>query len=51
MTQEQTIDKIYDHIEKILLDKPDYTGKVEINFKDGCPMDIQETKRTKLQKT
>ena len=48
MTQQQNIDRIYDHIEKVLMDKPDYTGKIEINFKDGTPMDIQETRRTKL---
>jgi len=40
--------KIKLYVEKLLENIPDFTGKLEINFKDGKLMDINETKRTKF---
>ena len=39
--------KVKGYIEGLLLDNENFTGKVELNFKDGQLMDINETKRTK----
>jgi hypothetical protein len=46
--QEQEVHRICDHLERLLLERPNFTGRIEVNFKDGVPMDIQETRRTKL---
>lgn len=42
------VKKISEHLMNLLKDKPEFTGRIEINFKDGVPMDIQETRRTRL---
>lgn len=39
---------VYKHIVLLLHKIPDFTGNLEINFKDGKLMDINETKRTKF---
>lgn len=39
---------VWDFITKLLQEKPDFTGKLEINFKDGVIMDINKTERTKF---
>jgi hypothetical protein len=36
------------HIEQVLSSNPNFTGKFELNFKDGKLMDISETKRTRI---
>ena len=40
--------KIAVYIEKLLEKDSGFTGKLEINYKDGVAMDVNETKRTKL---
>jgi len=36
------------YINDFFEETPNFTGKLEINFKDGKLMDINETKRTKF---
>jgi hypothetical protein len=42
------IQKVIEYLEKLLKEKPCFTGSVELNWKDGVLMDIVERKRTKL---
>jgi len=44
----EEIRKICEFVKLLLKKFPDFTGKLEINFKDGKLMDINETKRTKF---
>ena len=44
---EQIADKIKSYVEGLLLSNETFTGKLEMNFKDGQLKDINETKRTK----
>ena len=37
------------YIEELLKRHPRFTGKLEVNFKDGTVMDINETRRTKIE--
>ena len=45
---EQTADKIKAYIEGLLLSNETFTGKLEMNFKDGQLKDINETRRRKV---
>ncbi len=40
--------KVKAYLEGLLLTHEDFTGKLELNFRDGRLMDINETKRTKF---
>jgi hypothetical protein len=46
---EREVAKITDHLEHLLLSDEEFTGKIELNFKDGILKDINETKRTKME--
>lgn len=37
------------YVEELLKRHPRFTGKLEVNFKDGKVMDINETRRTKIE--
>jgi hypothetical protein len=37
------------YVEELLKQHPRFTGKLEVNFKDGKVMDINETRRTKIE--
>lgn len=41
---------IIDYVKTLLVERSEYTGKLELNFKDGVLMDIHETKKTKINK-
>lgn len=41
--------KVAAYLEKLLLQYRRFTGKVELNFKDGELKDINETRRTKYE--
>jgi hypothetical protein len=45
---EQTTSKISAYLENLLFADEEFTGKIELNFKDGDIKDINETKRTKF---
>jgi hypothetical protein len=40
--------KIIKYLEMVFKKTPQFTGSIEVNFKDGKLMDIKETKRTKF---
>ena len=39
---------VYEYIRDLLIRHPDFTGSIELNFKEGAIMDIQEIRRTKI---
>jgi len=50
MDVEEITHRIGDYIADLLLCKrPNFTGKLEFNFKDGILKDCLETKRTKFE--
>jgi len=47
---EQTTCKVTDYLVDLLLARHEkFTGKLELNFKDGILKDIVETSRTKIE--
>jgi len=45
----ENIEKITKYLEGLLAKLPKFTGKLELNFKDGVLKDINETRRTKYE--
>jgi len=41
--------KVKEELDKIIKEHPDFTGKCEINYKAGRPMDINTTIRISLK--
>lgn len=46
---ERITEKVTDYLEGLLLKHESFTGKLELNFKDGELRDINETRRTKCE--
>ena len=42
------VEKVIAYIEELLLKHRRFTGRLELNFKDGQLKDVNETKRTKF---
>lgn len=42
------LNKVRQYLSEMLGSRPDFTGKVELNFQDGVLKDINETRRTKV---
>ena len=45
----RSIAKISEYVLNLLASNSKFTGKLELNFKDGKLKDILETKRTKIE--
>jgi len=43
------IEKIVKYLNDLLTESPKFTGKLEMNFRDGDFKDIHETKRTRSE--
>lgn len=41
--------KVYEYVSQLLLKNRSFTGRLELNFKDGKLKDINETRRTKIE--
>lgn len=44
-----TNEKVKEALDKIKKDYKDFTGKAEVNYKDGKPMDVNFTVRVSLR--
>ena len=49
LDMDKSIKKVLAYLEELLLRHKLFTGKLELNFKDGELMDINETRRTKYK--
>ena len=46
----ESVKQFNDYVTKLLAKLPEFTGSLQLNWKDGVLMDIHETKRTKIIK-
>jgi hypothetical protein len=44
----RSVRQVRSYVGALLEEKPDFTGKMVLNFKDGRPMNIETTTRTQI---